>query len=137
MEFIVDALPVKLIRMNSTTMCNYIKFCANRLLLCLGCNRHFKTGNPFEWMETISLQGKTNFLKNASKNTPNWASVLTAPTNPFPLMLVSDTPLAILHHLPTCYMLHIFVPVGTHTFPHLLLPVALQRDNYIECDECY
>ena len=63
MEFVVDALPVELIRMNPTMMCNYIKFCADRLLLCLGCNRHFKIGNPFEWMETISLQGKTNFFE--------------------------------------------------------------------------
>ena len=63
MEFVVDALPVELIGMNSTMMCNYIKFCADRLLLCLGCDRHFKTGNPFEWMETISLQGKTNFFE--------------------------------------------------------------------------
>ncbi len=38
-EFVADALPVKLIGMNSTMMCNYIKFCADRLLLCLGCNR--------------------------------------------------------------------------------------------------
>jgi ribonucleotide reductase beta subunit family protein with ferritin-like domain len=63
MEFVVDALPVDLIRMNSTMMCNYIKFCADRLLLCLGCDRHFKIGNPFEWMETISLQGKTNVFE--------------------------------------------------------------------------
>jgi ribonucleoside-diphosphate reductase subunit M2 len=63
MEFVVDALPVELIGMNSATMCNYIKFCADRLLLCLGCNCHFKTGNPFKWMETISLQGKTNFFE--------------------------------------------------------------------------
>ncbi len=63
MEFVVEALPVKLIGMNSTTMCNYIKFCADRLLLCLDCDRHFKIGNPFEWMETISLHGKTNFFE--------------------------------------------------------------------------
>jgi ribonucleoside-diphosphate reductase subunit M2 len=63
MDFVTDTLPVELIGMNSTMMCNYIKFCANRLLLCLGCNCHFKTGNPFEWMETISLQGKTNFFE--------------------------------------------------------------------------
>jgi ribonucleoside-diphosphate reductase subunit M2 len=63
MEFVVDALPVELIGMNSTMMCNYIRFCADRLLLCLGCDRHFKVGNPFEWMESISLQGKTNFFK--------------------------------------------------------------------------
>jgi len=63
MEFVADALPIKLIGINSTMMCNYIKFCADQLLLCLGCNCHFKTGNPFEWMETISLQGKTNFFE--------------------------------------------------------------------------
>jgi ribonucleoside-diphosphate reductase subunit M2 len=63
MEFVVDALPVELIGMNSTMMCDYIKFCADRLLLCLGCDRHFKTGNPFKWMEMISLQGKTNFFE--------------------------------------------------------------------------
>ena len=63
MEFVVDALPVELIGMNSGMMCNYIRFCADRLLLSLGCGRHYKTGNPFEWMETISLQGKTNFFE--------------------------------------------------------------------------
>ena len=63
MDFVVDALPVELIGMNSTMMCNYIKFCADRLLLCLGCDRHFKIGNPFEWIETISLQGKKNFFE--------------------------------------------------------------------------
>jgi ribonucleoside-diphosphate reductase subunit M2 len=63
MEFVVDALPVELIGMNSTMMCNYIKFCADRLLITLGCCRHYKTGNLFEWMEMISLQGKTNFFE--------------------------------------------------------------------------
>ena len=63
MEFVVDALPVELIGMNSGMMCNYIRFCADRLLLSLGCGRHYKIRNPFEWMETISLQGKTNFFE--------------------------------------------------------------------------
>jgi ribonucleoside-diphosphate reductase subunit M2 len=63
MEFVVNALPVELIGMNSGMMCNYIRFCADRLLLSLGCGRHYKTGNPSEWMETISLQGKTNFFE--------------------------------------------------------------------------
>jgi ribonucleoside-diphosphate reductase subunit M2 len=62
-EFVVDALLVKLIGMNSTMMCNYIKFCADHLLITLGCCRHYKTGNLFEWMEMISLQGKTNFFE--------------------------------------------------------------------------
>jgi ribonucleoside-diphosphate reductase subunit M2 len=63
MEFVVNALHVKLIGMNSSMMCDYIKFCADRLLIALGYQRHYKNGNPFEWMEMISLQGKTNFFK--------------------------------------------------------------------------
>jgi ribonucleoside-diphosphate reductase beta chain len=73
MKFGIDALPVELIRMNSAMMCiNYIKFCSGQLFLCLRCNHHFKIGNPFEWMEMISLQGKTNLSsRNVSANTPN------------------------------------------------------------------
>jgi ribonucleoside-diphosphate reductase subunit M2 len=63
MKFVVDALPVKLIGMNSSMICDYIKFCANRLLLSLGCDRHYRVDNPFEWMETISLQGKMNLFE--------------------------------------------------------------------------
>jgi ribonucleoside-diphosphate reductase subunit M2 len=63
MEFVVAVLPVELIGLNSGMMCNYIRFCADRLLLSLGCGHHYKNGNPFEWMETISLRGKTNFFE--------------------------------------------------------------------------
>jgi ribonucleoside-diphosphate reductase subunit M2 len=63
MEFVVDALPVKLIGKYSAVMCDYIKFCADRLLVTLGYCRNYKTGNPFELMEMISLQGKTNFFE--------------------------------------------------------------------------
>eukprot|EP00980_Cylindrotheca_fusiformis_P022057 scaffold8959_cov109-Cylindrotheca_fusiformis.AAC.1 len=63
MEFIRDALPVELIGMNSTLMIEYIQFCADRLLVALGCSRHYNIKNPFEWMESISLQGKTNFFE--------------------------------------------------------------------------
>lgn len=62
-EFISDALPVELIGMNSGLMRQYIEFCADRLLVALGCSKHYGTGNPFEWMEMISLQGKTNFFE--------------------------------------------------------------------------
>ena len=68
LEFVVDALPVELIGMNSTMMCNYIKFCADQILLDLGCSRNYNTSNPFEWMEMISLQGKTNFFKKCMGN---------------------------------------------------------------------
>ena len=63
MEFVVSALPVELIGMNSTMMCDYIKFCADRLLLNLNCTQYYNISNPFEWMETISLKGKTNFFE--------------------------------------------------------------------------
>ena len=62
-EFVSSALPVELIGMNSTLMCEYIEFCADRLLVALGQEKHYKTANPFEWMTLISLQGKTNFFE--------------------------------------------------------------------------
>jgi len=62
-EFVVSALPVELIGMNSRTMCQYIEFCADRLLLALGCPKLYDATNPFDWMELISLQGKTNFFE--------------------------------------------------------------------------
>jgi ribonucleoside-diphosphate reductase subunit M2 len=62
-EFVVDALPVSLIGMNGDLMCQYIEFCADRLLHALGCQKYYGAVNPFEWMEMISLQGKTNFFE--------------------------------------------------------------------------
>lgn len=62
-EFVSDALSVELIGMNSRMMVQYIKFCADRLLLCLGCERKYNVANPFDWMDMISLQGKTNFFE--------------------------------------------------------------------------
>jgi ribonucleoside-diphosphate reductase subunit M2 len=86
MEFVVDALPIKLIGMNSTMMCNYIKFCADWLLLTLGCQRHYKIRNPFNWMVTISLQGKTNFFEKRVGKYSNWVLALITQTNPLLLM---------------------------------------------------
>ena len=57
------SFPVELIGVKLAMMCNYIRFCANRLLRSLGCGRHYKIGNSFEWTETISLQDKTNFFE--------------------------------------------------------------------------
>lgn len=62
-KFVVDAIPVKLIGMNSDLMCQYIEFVADRLLLSLGCTKHYNATNPFDFMEMISLQGKTNFFE--------------------------------------------------------------------------
>jgi ribonucleotide reductase beta subunit family protein with ferritin-like domain len=59
-EFVQDALPVHLIGMNSTLMCQYIKFCADPLMIALLQPRIYEVSNPFKWMETISLlQGKS------------------------------------------------------------------------------
>ncbi|CAN1280634.1 Ribonucleoside-diphosphate reductase small chain A [Linum perenne] len=62
-EFVCDALPCALIGMNAELMSQYIKFVADRLLVALGCEKKYKVENPFDWMEFISLQGKTNFFE--------------------------------------------------------------------------
>ena len=62
-EFVTDALPVSLIGMNSKLMCQYIEFVADRLLVALGYDKIYNATNPFDFMETISLQGKTNFFE--------------------------------------------------------------------------
>ena len=62
-EFVTDALPVKLIGMNSDLMCQYIEFVADRLLEALRQPKIYKVENPFPWMDMISLQGKTNFFE--------------------------------------------------------------------------
>lgn len=62
-EFVTDALPVELIGMNSKLMAQYIEFVADRLIYSLGVPKHYKAENPFEWMDMISLQGKTNFFE--------------------------------------------------------------------------
>ena len=58
-----DALPVELIGMNSAMMSEYIKFCADRLLVSLNLEKLYNVSNPFDWMDMISLQGKTNFFE--------------------------------------------------------------------------
>jgi ribonucleoside-diphosphate reductase beta chain len=62
-EFVSDALPVKLIGMNAELMCQYIEYVADRLLLALGLNKVYNSENPFQWMELISITGKTNFFE--------------------------------------------------------------------------
>ena len=62
-EFILEALPVKLIGMNSDLMSQYIEFVADRLLLELGNEKVYNATNPFDFMEMISIQGKTNFFE--------------------------------------------------------------------------
>lgn len=62
-EFLTDALPVALLGMNSKLMCQYIEFVADRLLLALGNQKYYNATNPFDFMENISLAGKTNFFE--------------------------------------------------------------------------
>ncbi|GAM27767.1 hypothetical protein SAMD00019534_109430 [Acytostelium subglobosum LB1] len=63
-EFITESLPVDLIGMNGRQMSQYIEFCADRLLVSLGYKKIYNSANPFDWMEMISLQRKTNFFEN-------------------------------------------------------------------------
>uniref|UniRef100_A0A8C5VR32 Ribonucleoside-diphosphate reductase subunit M2 n=1 Tax=Microcebus murinus TaxID=30608 RepID=A0A8C5VR32_MICMU len=62
-EFLTDALPVKLIGMNCMLMKQYIEFVADRLMLELGFSKVFRVENPFDFMENIALEGKTNFFE--------------------------------------------------------------------------
>ncbi|KAI9466822.1 ribonucleotide reductase small subunit [Lactarius psammicola] len=88
-EFLTDALPVALIGMNAELMCQYIEFVADRLLVALGCPKHYNSANPFDFMDMISLQGKTNFFekrvsdysKAGVKTTTTAPSTVAAPPN--------------------------------------------------------
>jgi ribonucleoside-diphosphate reductase subunit M2 len=62
-EFICDALPCRIIGMNSDLMTQYIQFVADRLCLQLGYDKIYGTANPFPFMELISLESKTNFFE--------------------------------------------------------------------------
>jgi ribonucleoside-diphosphate reductase beta chain len=62
-EFITDALPVRLIGMNSDLMSQYIEFVADRLLNELGNEKIYNSTNPFDFMDLISVEGKTNFFE--------------------------------------------------------------------------
>jgi ribonucleoside-diphosphate reductase beta chain len=62
-EFITEALPCKLIGMNQKLMKQYIEFVADRLIVQLGYNKIYDSSNPFDFMEMISLEGKTNFFE--------------------------------------------------------------------------
>ena len=62
-EFIIDALPCRLIGMNSHLMSQYIEFVADRLIVQLGGEKIYNVACPFDWMEMISIEGKTNFFE--------------------------------------------------------------------------
>ncbi|RMA66241.1 ribonucleotide-diphosphate reductase subunit beta [Ulvibacter antarcticus] len=62
-EFITESLPASLIGMNSKLMTQYLEFVTDRLLVELQCEKEYNTSNPFDFMDMISLQGKTNFFE--------------------------------------------------------------------------
>lgn len=62
-EFITESLPISLIGMNSKLMTQYLEFVTDRLLVEFGLEKEFNVGNPFDFMDMISLQGKTNFFE--------------------------------------------------------------------------
>ena len=62
-EFITESLPCRLIGMNNDLMIQYIEYVADRLLLMLKLDKIYNSDNPFDWMEAISIQGKTNFFE--------------------------------------------------------------------------
>jgi len=62
-EFVSESIPVSLIGMNAELMCEYIEFVADHLLAELKCKKVYKTKNPFDFMDMISIQGKTNFFE--------------------------------------------------------------------------
>ena len=62
-EFICDALPCRLIGMNAKLMQQYIEFVADRLVVQLGYEKIYNQSNPFDFMEMISMEGKTNFFE--------------------------------------------------------------------------
>jgi ribonucleoside-diphosphate reductase subunit M2 len=63
LKSVSEALPVALIGMNASLMLQYIEFVADRLLVSLGNEKHYHSTNPFDFMDLISLQGKTNFFE--------------------------------------------------------------------------
>jgi len=65
-EFITEALPCRLIGMNASLMCQYIEFVADRLSLQLGYDKIYKSSNPFDFMELISIETKVNFFERTN-----------------------------------------------------------------------
>ncbi|XP_020639042.2 ribonucleoside-diphosphate reductase subunit M2 B isoform X1 [Pogona vitticeps] len=84
-EFLTEALPVGLIGMNCTLMKQYIEFVADRLLLELGFSKIFQAENPFDFMENISLEGKTNFFEKRVSEYQRFAVMAETNDNVFTL----------------------------------------------------
>lgn len=94
-EFVTDALPVSLIGMNSDLMVQYIEFVADRLLVALGNVKYYNVKNPFDWMVTISLQGKTNFFEKRVSEYARKASYKNKSDKKTPSSSIGKRPLVI------------------------------------------
>lgn len=84
-EFVTEALPVNLIGINCGMMSDYIEFVADHLLASLGVTKVYNTANPFDWMEMISLEGKTNFFEKRVGEYQKAGVMSTATENTFDL----------------------------------------------------
>ncbi|KAM4689199.1 ribonucleoside-diphosphate reductase subunit M2 B [Discoglossus pictus] len=84
-EFLTESLPVNLIGMNCVLMKTYIEFVADRLLVELGYSKVFKAENPFDFMENISLEGKTNFFEKQVAEYQRFAVMSNSTDNVFRL----------------------------------------------------
>jgi len=89
-EFVRDAIPVRLIGINADQMSQYVEFVADRLLRALGFDNMWGSSNPFEFMENISLQGKTNFFERKVAEYQR-AGVAHEPDEVFDLRAIVDT----------------------------------------------
>lgn len=84
-EFLTKALPVDMLGMNCDLMSQYIEFVADRLLVELGCEKIYNTKNPFNFMEFISLEGKTNFFEKKVGEYQKWGVMANRLDNVFTL----------------------------------------------------
>ncbi len=123
-------------------LCYYIKLCADKLLIALDCSRYYKIGNPFEWMEIISLQGKTNFFKNALAifNIWGWARQSRPSFCPWYQLLTSPQP-HIHNSSFSIYMLHLLCSQLEHQLsPPIPTPFpseALQKTIHTGVKDVY
>ncbi|GFR14412.1 ribonucleoside-diphosphate reductase subunit M2 [Trichonephila clavata] len=91
-EFLTEALPVSLIGMNYTLMKQYIEFVDDRLLWELGCDKMYNVENPFDFMECISLEGKTNFFEKRELVNPPLVKEFNKPWVDDCIQLVESDP---------------------------------------------
>jgi len=82
-EYICESLPCSLLGMNNELMFNYIKFVADRLIVSLGYKKIWGTVNPFDFMESISMEGKTNFFESRPTQYQNSSILNTSRDNKF------------------------------------------------------